>query len=170
MLTGIGVRVGNFSIMPFAYLSTLVVQSELWNHYAASVFRSKRSFKMIPISRGKRIAGASQMSLVSLVVHGLSAISVFGDLVGTRLVIASIASAIFATALITMAVVALFVHGAISDWAAYAVGSLALVFTLLITMSSIFTLFVLANRTNLCFVPLRDCSPYIAEVADLYAP
>src|SRR5262249_29066545 len=34
-LTGISVRVGNFSILPFPYLNTLVVMSELWNHYAA---------------------------------------------------------------------------------------------------------------------------------------
>jgi len=39
-MTGISVRVGNFSILPYPYLSTLVVMSELWSHYAAAVFRS----------------------------------------------------------------------------------------------------------------------------------
>ena len=61
-LTGIGVRVGNFSILPSAYLNTLVVMSELWNHYAAAVFRSKLPFTMIPIPRGTRIAGTSRMN------------------------------------------------------------------------------------------------------------
>src|SRR5262249_8309596 len=40
-LTGVSVRVGNFSILPSQYLGTLSVMSELWNHYAAAVFRSK---------------------------------------------------------------------------------------------------------------------------------
>ena len=51
-LTGISVRVGNFSILPFPYLNTLVVMSELWNHYAAAVFRSKLPFTMTPIPEG----------------------------------------------------------------------------------------------------------------------
>ena len=89
-LTGVRVRVGNFSILPFAYLSTLVAMSELWNHYAAAVFRSKLAFRMIPIPRGTRIAGSSKMNFVALVSHGLSAISVFGDIVGVRLLIASL--------------------------------------------------------------------------------
>jgi 2-polyprenyl-3-methyl-5-hydroxy-6-metoxy-1,4-benzoquinol methylase len=81
MLTGISVRVGNFSILPRSYLSTLIVLSELWNHYAAAVFRSRLKFEMIPIPRGRRIAGASRMNFVSLVTHGLSAASVFSDIV-----------------------------------------------------------------------------------------
>ncbi len=49
ILTGVSVRVGNFSIFPSAYLSRLVVMSELWNHYAAAVFRSGLPFSTIPI-------------------------------------------------------------------------------------------------------------------------
>lgn len=96
MLTGIRVRVGNFSILPFAYLDTLVVMSELWNHYAASVFRSKLPFAMIPIPRGTRFAGTSKMNFVALVSHGLSAISVFGDIVGVRLLIGALAGSLLA--------------------------------------------------------------------------
>ena len=78
-LTGVRVRVGNFSILPFSYLTTLAAMSELWNHYAAAVFRSRLAFGMIPIPRGHRIAGDSKMNFVALVSHGLSAISVFGE-------------------------------------------------------------------------------------------
>src|ERR1700756_124765 len=35
-LTGVSVKVGNFSILPARYLHNLVVMSELWNHYAAA--------------------------------------------------------------------------------------------------------------------------------------
>src|SRR5262249_41875991 len=76
-LTGISVRVGNFSVLPFQHLSTLSVMPELWNHYAAAVFRSKLPVATIPIPRGQRIAGTSHMNFVALVSHGLSAMSVF---------------------------------------------------------------------------------------------
>ena len=95
-LTGVNVRVGNFSILPSKYLNTFAVMSELWNHYAAAVFRSKLPFTMIPIPRGTRIAGTSRMNFVALVSHGLSAISVFGDVVGVRLLIGSLAGSLLA--------------------------------------------------------------------------
>jgi hypothetical protein len=170
LLTGLSVRVGNFSIVPAAYLNTLVVQSELWNHYAASIFRSKRPFRMIPIPRGRRIAGTSRMNFVALVTHGLSAISVFGDIVGTRLLIASLLGSLLATGGIIALVVRLFAHQTISGWAVYTAGTLAMILVQFITMAAIFTFFMLANRTNLGFVPLRDYSLFIAEQIDIYAP
>jgi polyisoprenyl-phosphate glycosyltransferase len=96
LLTGISVRVGNFSILPSSYLTTLVVMSEMWNHYAAAVFRSGLPFTTIPIPRGHRIAGRSSMNFVTLAAHGISAISVFGDVVGVRLLIASMAGSLMA--------------------------------------------------------------------------
>ena len=69
ILTGISVRVGNFSILPSRYLGTLVVMSELWNHYAAAVFRSGLPFTTIPIPRGNRITGTSKMNFVSLAIQ-----------------------------------------------------------------------------------------------------
>jgi glycosyltransferase involved in cell wall biosynthesis len=39
-LTGHGVRVGNFSVIPHERLTCLVATSELWNHYAAAAFTS----------------------------------------------------------------------------------------------------------------------------------
>ncbi len=74
MLTGLKVRVGNFSVLPRQDLSTLVVLSELWNHYAAAVFYSRLPYSLSPIPRGHRIAGVSKMNFVALVTHGLSAI------------------------------------------------------------------------------------------------
>lgn len=169
LLTGLSMRVGSFSIVPPAYLNSLVVQSELWNHYAASVFRSKRPFRMIPIPRARRIAGTSRMNFVALVTHGLSAISVFGDIVGTRLLIASVAGSLLATGGIIALIVRLSAHQAMSGWVAYTAGALAMILVQFITVTAIFTFFMLANRTNLGFVPLRDYSLFVAELVDIYA-
>ncbi len=88
-LTGIGVRVGNFSVIPRRRLESLAVVSELWSHYAAAVFKSRQPFCSVPTHRATRLAGKPQMNFVRLVVHGLSAISVFSDIIGVRLLVAT---------------------------------------------------------------------------------
>jgi glycosyltransferase involved in cell wall biosynthesis len=169
-LTGIQVRVGNFSILPFAYLNTLVVMSELWNHYAATVFRSKLPFTMTPIPRGTRISGKSTMNFVSLVSHGLSAISVFGDIVGVRLMISSLAGSFVAgLGIIIVTMIRLFTNRAIPGWATSATGILAIIAIQLVSIATSFTFFVLFNRTNLGFVPLRDYSWFVEDSADIYS-
>ena len=169
-LTGINVKVGNFSILPFAYLNTLVVMSELWNHYAAAVFRSKLPFTMISIPRGTRIAGNSRMNFVALVSHGLSAISVFGDIVGVRLLIGSLAGSLLAgLGMLVVAAFRIFTNWAIPGWATYAIGTLAIIAIQLISIATSFTFFVLSNRANVGFVPLRDCSLFMDEVVDIYS-
>ena len=87
-LTGIRVRVGNFSVVPFSRLSSLVVVSDLWNHYPASVFRSRLPFTTHRTARARRLVGQSKMNFLSLVIHGLDAIAVFRDRVGVRLLVA----------------------------------------------------------------------------------
>ncbi|MGO9255922.1 MAG: glycosyltransferase [Bryobacteraceae bacterium] len=169
MLTGISVRVGNFSILPSRYLGTLVVMSELWNHYAAAVFRSGLPFTTVPIPRGYRIAGTSRMNFVSLTAHGMSAISVFGDVVGVRLLIASMAGSLMA-ALGILAVIAIriFTDRAIPGWATYSIGTLAIILLQLITMATSFTFTMLSGRMNFSFVPLRDYELFVAESREIY--
>jgi len=169
VLTGIKVRVGNFSIVPAPYLETLVAMSELWNHYAAAVFRSKLPLAMIPIERGKRITGASRMNFVALVSHGLSAISVFGDIVGVRLLIASfLGSVLVGIGIILVVLVRVFTDLAIPAWGIYATGTLGIVVIQFITIAATFTFFILSDRTNLGFVPLRDYFLFVKEPEDLF--
>lgn len=168
-LTGVRVRVGNFSILPAEYLTTLVAMPELWNHYAAAVFRSKLPFTMIPIARGKRIAGESKMNFTSLVSHGLSAVSVFGDIVGVRLLIGSLAGSLLAAlGIIAVVMIRFFTDRAIPGWATYTTGALAVILIQFITIAASFTFFVLSSRTNLGFVPLRDSSLFVDETVDIY--
>jgi glycosyltransferase involved in cell wall biosynthesis len=168
-LTGVSVRVGNFSILPSEYLNTLVAMSELWNHYAAAVFRSKLPFTMIPIPRGARIAGTSRMNFAALVSHGLSAISVFGDIVGVRLLIGSLMGSLLAgLGIVLVAIIRLFTNRAIPGWATYATGALAIIMIQFIAIAASFTFFLLSSRSNLGFVPFRDYSLFVEEAVDIY--
>jgi len=162
--------VGNFSILPSEYLGSMVVVSELWNHYAASVFRSKIPFTMIPIPRGRRIAGTSRMNFVALVSHGLGAISVFGDIVGVRLIIGSLAGFLLSgLAILGVLLIRVLTNRAIPGWATYTTGTLAIIMIQFLTIASSFTFFLLSNRTNLGFVPLRDYPLFVKECVTIYS-
>jgi glycosyltransferase involved in cell wall biosynthesis len=169
-LTGISVRGGNFSVLPSQYLSTLSVMPELWNHYAAAIFRSKLPFTTIRIRRGKRIAGTSHMNFVSLLTLGLSSISVFGDIVGVRLLISSLmGSFLAACGILAVIGVRFFTDLAIPGWATFAAGMLVIILMQFITIATSFTFAVLSSRSNLGFLPLRDYAYFVAETVDLYS-
>lgn len=157
LVTGIPVNVGNFSAVPCATLRKLVVVSELWNHYAAGVFRSRVRYTAIPTVRARRLAGRPTMNFVSLVGHGLSALAVHGEVVGVRLLMATLALLLLiGAALLGVVGLRLFTTLAIPGWAS-TVGGIALVLvTQLLVLAALFTLFTLSSRANANFIPLRD--------------
>lgn len=169
-LTGLGVQVGNFSIIPFRCLSALVVSPELWNHYAAAVFKLGLPIGMLSAPRGARLSGKSKMNFISLLVHGLSAISVFGEVVGTRtLVLASSLSALLIGVLALVVAIRLFTGLAVPGWATYTSGLLLVLFVLILATTSNFLLFLLGSRNMASFLPLRDCSYYVHDIKRAYA-
>jgi polyisoprenyl-phosphate glycosyltransferase len=165
LLTGRIVEVGNFSIIPAAQLDRLVGVSELWNHYAASVFKARLPVDKVPIARGKRLCGQSKMNFASLAIHGLSAISVFGEQVNTRLLLGTGIAGGLTLLAATAAVGLRCITGvAIPDWAAYALGLLAIVCLNGLLLSLIFSVSILQSRSNTSFLPLRDYKYYISGV------
>lgn len=90
-LTGIEVRVGNFSVIPRQALQRLIASPDLWNHYAAAAYQARIPRRTLPLARGARLTGASKMNFVSLLMHALSALSVFSGRISARLLAASAA-------------------------------------------------------------------------------
>jgi hypothetical protein len=147
-LTGIPVRVGNFSVLPAQALTRLMVVSELWNHYAAAVFKARLPHRTLPLARGQRLAGESHMNFLSLLVHGLSAISVFSEAVSARLLAAS---ALFA-------LVGLILMPAVS---AFAAGLLLVLVLQAITFAVLFCFLIVSGRSAMGFLPTRDARYFI---------
>jgi hypothetical protein len=163
-LTGYGVRVGNFSIVPRRRLDGLVVVSELWNHYAAAVVRSRQPFVTIPTRRAARLSGHSHMNFVSLVVHGMSAISVYGDRVFVRLIVcAGVLALASLLGLGGVVAVRLFTDWAIPGWATVASGLLVLALIQAVMFISLLTFLGLSSRQQAPFVPARDYALYVAN-------
>lgn len=87
MMTGVRISFGNFMLIPQTHLSKVLYSGGIWNHLAASVLRSRVPIQYVSTNRGARYSGESHMNFVGLVVHGISAISVFSEVVIARIVI-----------------------------------------------------------------------------------
>jgi len=162
LLTGYRVRVGNFSVIPDVALARLVVISEMWNHYAAAVYNARIDHVMVPSARGKRLGGQSQMNFISLVVHGLSALSVYGHIIGVRLVV--IAGALISgtsAALLAMVGLRVFNAAPLPAWLPLMVVLLLVLLLQSITAAVVFVFVMLSGRQAATFIPLRDYSLFV---------
>ena len=169
VLTGFGVRVGNFSVLPYRALDTLVVVSELWNHYAAAVFKSRLPYSTVPTTRGVRLSGRRHMQFTSLVVHGLSALSVYGDVIGVRILMlmAGLALALTCGILLTIGI-RLTTHLAIPGWATFTIGILLVLIVQIAAVSVLFVFSLLASRASMSFIPLRDYAFFVKRVRPVF--
>ena len=169
LLIGIRVRVGNFSIVPPQALKRLVAVSELWNHYAAAVHKAKLPFEMIEAERGKRLEGQPRMDMVSLVVHGLSAMAVFGDRIGVRLlIVVSVGMSLTVAALAIVVGIRLATDFAIPGWATYAAGLLFVMLIQMLLVILVFIFVILAARNAANVLPAEDHVKFIADHRRIY--
>jgi hypothetical protein len=168
VLTGIEVRIGNFSIVPRHLVGAIVVSSESWSHYAASVVKARLPFTTVPIDRGERLAGRSRMNYVTLVTHGLSAMSVFRELVGTRLLLASTAAAA-GTGLAILLLLTLAAIGRITvdHRTGILVALIVLIAFQTLAASFVVAFSILAGRDQSSFLPIRDYHHFVDTVVTL---
>lgn len=170
LLTGIPVRVGNFSIVPSGHLERLVVVSELWNHYAAAVFKSRVPRDTISTERAQRLGGQSTMNFVALVGHGLSALSVHAELIGVRLLVVTAGVVAVVLALLTAVVATrLFTTLAIPGWATTAVGLLLVIVLQAAAFAVFFVFLILHGRSQPLFIPLRDYPYFVRSQQILFS-
>jgi glycosyltransferase involved in cell wall biosynthesis len=161
LLTGYRVRVGNFSIVPPAAVQQLAVISETWNHYAAAVMNSRLAYELVPTPRDRRIGGRSRMNFTALVLHGLSALSVFSHIIGVRLLITS---GVLMVAALAGLVLTPLLGGGVPAHSGWLIGLLAwLLATLLQStiLGAAFVLLVLSSRQGTAFIPKRDYSYFV---------
>jgi polyisoprenyl-phosphate glycosyltransferase len=100
-----------------------------------------------------------------LVLHGLSAISVYAETVGVRLIV-GIGVVMLFTLIMLVAVVAIRLGTdlAVPGWATTAFGLLLVIVLQMFTLVIGLTLTILFNRNNLTFLPARDYRYFVASV------
>lgn len=164
LLTGQDIRFGNFSAVPSSALNRLVVISEIWNHYAAAVSKARIPYTEIDTARGVRLDGTSKMNFVSLVIHGLSAISVYGEIIGIRLLLSTVCLTVVSVVLIAIVTaVRLLTSLAIPGWATYVTSLLVVILLQFITLSLFFSFLVLTGRNSAIFFPQQDYRNFIRD-------
>jgi glycosyltransferase involved in cell wall biosynthesis len=165
LLTGKEISFGNFSLTSRGYLRRLVMTSELWNNLPAAVLRSRLPVDKVPVDRGRRYAGDSRMNFVSLIVHGLSGISVYADAIFVRMLLLTIFLVSFGTVTISTVLFLRLFHPqyATPGWATTVSFGMIIILTQVFftTISSI--LMLLNNRVQRLVLPIQEYRPYIAS-------
>ena len=163
------IRIGNFSIIPHQLLKRIVVVSEIWNHYSSGILKARIPHQYIPTDRSNRMAGSSRMNYVQLVVHGLSAISIYGDVIGVRALMATLMLALISVVLIIIAIVIRSTTDlAIPGWATYVIGLSFIILLQSFTISFSFVFLILNGRNNYSFLPQRDYQYFVLDVQRVF--
>ena len=168
LLTGKVIDFGNFCLIPGGQLGRIAHMAELWNHFAGALVRSRIPLESTDTIRGTRYAGQSTMNFVSLVVHGLSAISVFSDLMFVRLLVGSLVVGALPVLISAVAVVLRFTTDlAIPGWTTNIAGFAALAILQILTLLVTSVFVSLSGRSGFPFVPAIHALTYIKETTCL---
>lgn len=165
LLTGKTISFGNFAYLPKESVRSLSYNSDIFNHFSGGIIKSRLPYTTVPLDRGKRLAGKSQMNFYSLVLHGLSSVSVHIETVSVRLLVFSLVlMSMGAMAILAVLYLKLFTDKASPGWTTTVVfGAASLIFqTFLIAFLMVFV--TLNNRTGRSFVPAVDYKIYIRNL------
>lgn len=169
LLTGRKIAFGNFALIPGALLNRVSHLPEIWNHFAAGLMRANIPLSSIPTQRGKRYGGKSSMNFITLVIHGLSAISVYIEILTVRLML-------FAIAIIMVGILSFFVllyvkyltALAIPGWATnVAIGIVVIMFQAVLLLA-LLTFLSLNYRSSKLFIPAKDFQDYLLNLEKIH--
>jgi polyisoprenyl-phosphate glycosyltransferase len=162
VLTGSQLDFGNFCLIPRERLRALVNSPSIWNHLASTLSRARIPLWSVPTDRGMRYSGRSRMNFVSLVMHGLSAMAVYSDIVMVRLLLAAAAlGALTIVGLGWVVFVKLFTALAIPGWATSAAGVLVIVLVQAMMLFTIAALNMMSTRSVSTVIPMVDAPRFI---------
>jgi polyisoprenyl-phosphate glycosyltransferase len=169
LLTGREIAFGNFSLIPNDLLNRVAHLPEIWNHFAAGIMRANIPWTTIPTQRGNRYGGKSSMNFITLVIHGLSAISVYIEILTVRLML-------FALVVILFGILGFFVllyikyltPLAIPGWATnVAVGIVVIMFQAILLLAMLAFL-SLNYRSSKLFIPAKDYQDYLLNLEKIH--
>jgi len=149
LLTGKILQSGNFSLIPLCMLNKVVNLNEIWNHYHAGILKSKLPIEYLNCNRSTRYKGKSKMNFSALVLHGLSSISVFNEIVFVRLTIFSCIFMVFSILISSVVLVAKFYYNNASPgWVTTVIGVLLIMCVQFLTIVITSTFLVLGKRSS----------------------
>lgn len=164
LLTGKKINFGNYCLIPGSYLQKMVHVPDIWNHFSGGVIRSGIPYTAVATDRGKRYYGQSKMNFIRLILHGLSAVSVYTDFMAVRLIVLSFFLIVSTISGITAVVfVRLFSNLAIPGWATFTILGLAILLFLAMLLGLFLLFNVLTMKTQKMIIPAKDYMDYIID-------
>jgi polyisoprenyl-phosphate glycosyltransferase len=149
LLTGKVLQSGNFSIIPLCMLNKVVNIDEIWNHYCAGILKSKLLIEYLSCNRSTRYKGKSKMNFSTLVLHGLSSISVFNEIVFVRLTIFSCIFIVLSILISSVVLIAKFCfNNASPGWVTTVIGIVLIMCVQFLTIVITSTFLVLEKRSS----------------------
>ena len=128
------------------------------------MIHSRIPYDGVPIERAKRLAGNSKMNFVSLILHGLSAISVLIDTTAVRILIFSILMSGFVIAVILIILFLKLIGNATPGWASTLSTTLLIVMMQSFLISLFLVFMVLQYRTQQHFIPVIHYRDFVEGV------
>ena len=168
LMTGTSINFGNFCLIPIDRVGAFLHLPHSWNNIAAAISISRFPMTGIHTDRGTRFSGKSKMNLVSLVIHGFSAFSVYMDTIMVRIILLSASlCGVLLIAVVVVVVIRLVTDMAIPGWATMAFG-LSLVLVMQNILLGVGALFFLLNlRSTPSMIPAHEAGRYIRCVSRL---
>jgi hypothetical protein len=109
------------------------------------------------------------MNFVGLVIHGLSALSVFSETIGARLLILnSIVLLLSMTGVIATVVLRLGMGVGIAGWATNVVGILLIIILQTTMLTVLFCFGILGGRQATAFIPRRDYTHFAGSLRTIF--
>jgi polyisoprenyl-phosphate glycosyltransferase len=169
VLTGRKIAFGNFMVMPKNLLDKAVYYSEIWSHIAGGLLKAGLPYTSVETHRGKRYGGQSSMNFNSLLIHGLGAISVFIEIIASRLLVFSLALiSISLIAILAVVGIRTFTHLAIPGWTSTVVSAMLIVL-LQSFLLSLFTIFLyLSSQSQRKFIPAHHYKDYTGAIETIH--
>ncbi|WP_299334714.1 glycosyltransferase [uncultured Psychroserpens sp.] len=169
-LTNQKLEFGNFSAIPRNLLSRVTAVPELWNHYSGAIMKSKIPYQSVGTDRGRRYHGESKMNFANLVLHGLSSISIYLDVVSVRLLFVSFFFTIITViALCVVVALTLFTDLTIPGWPSIVGLSLLNILAIVILTTFLILLFQLNQKTTIKLSPKNYYKDFILSVIQIHS-
>jgi hypothetical protein len=169
LLTGRQISFGNFSLIPGSLLNRVAHLPEIWNHFAAGIIRANIPCTSIATKRGKRYGGTSSMNFIALVIHGLSAISVYIEILTVRLMLfAFVVIFIGIMSFLVLLYIKYLTALAIPGWATnVAIGIVVIMFQAILLLA-LLAFLSLNYRSNKLFIPAKDYPDYLLNLEKIH--
>lgn len=167
--TGIKINFGNYCIIPHTVLHKIVLVSEIWSHFPAGILKAKILYDVISTSRSQRLDGKSKMNMISLFIHGCSALSVFSDVIAIRfLIILLSVSAVSVLAIAIIFFIRLVTNLAIPGWTSTQILLFSIILVQGASSALLFMFLILSDKYGSYFLPKRDYKFYINDIYKIY--